>query len=160
MRYLLGAVPAAAIICARNRPVLVGALVAVSLVGVWHWYEDSDAKDDWRAAAAWVAAEVEPTDGIVFAPDYLRSAFGYYARVGEPLWPPLEWSESDLRHGQPNPAAFAAVGRVWLVEAHAVYLPPEIEAALGGFQPAETRSYPGPETLRVTLLVRLAEPAP
>ncbi|HEY7598879.1 MAG TPA: glycosyltransferase family 39 protein [Candidatus Limnocylindrales bacterium] len=156
MRYLLSATPAAAIVAARSRPALVGLLVAVSLVGVWGWYEAGAAKDDWRAAAGWVVGQAEPGDGIVFAPDDLRTAFGYHARVGDPLWPPLPWSVSDLRHG---PVAEAVAGitsrrRVWLVEAHAVALPAEVSAALAPLRPSASRTFAGPHGLRVSLLVR------
>jgi hypothetical protein len=158
MRYLLSAVPAAAVIAARNRWWLVAVLVGVSLVGAWNWYGDTDAKDDWRSATAWVATAIQPGDGIVFAPHYLRVPFGYHARIGEPLWAPVPWSASDLFTTPPDAELVRAHRRIWLVEGHVVDLPPEITAALAGFRPAEQRSYAGPNGLRVTLLVAGALP--
>jgi mannosyltransferase len=155
-RYLLGTLPAAALVVARNRPLLVAGLVAFSLVGVWSNH-DGHRHEEYRSAAAWVAADAQPGDGIVFAPAYLRPAFGYYARVGEPLYPPIAWSDSDLLRGPPDLAGVAAAQRIWLVEAHSRQLPSELAAALAKLRPLEMRDYVIKD-LRVTLLAREARP--
>lgn len=155
-RYLLAVVPAAAIILARNpRPLLVG-LALICLVGVWNWYEKADAKDDWSQISAFVGERLEPGDGIVFAPDYLRAGFGFHLRAGESIWPPLEWSVSDLRHGplEEALARLEAAPRVWLVRGHAADAPAELEAALAQLSATDQRDFSGPHHVRVTLLIR------
>ena len=159
MRYLLGVVPAAAVIAARNRALFIGLLLAVSIAGTWSWYT-AGVKDDWRDAAAWTAARVEPGDGIVFNAHYLRIPFGYYARVGEPLWRPVPWTDSDLADAPTDPAAFDGVNRIWLVEGTTTDAPAEISAALEAFTPAGDTSFEVASGTRVTLLVRRAGEAP
>jgi mannosyltransferase len=151
-RYLVAAVPAGAVVAARSRALLVAALVAVSLVGAWNWYEHGQ-KEDWQSLAAWVAGEARPDDGIVIAPAYLRSPFGYYARVGRPIYPAVPWSRSDLERAEPDMAALAASQRVWLIERHTRELPADLRAALDAFSTAETRIYE-PHGIRATLLIR------
>jgi len=156
--YLLLVIPAAAIIAARNRPAIIAVLIAVSLVGVWNWY-DRGVKDDWRGAAAWVTANVEPGDGIVFDPNYLRQAYGFYAQEPEPVWPVFEWSASPLRAKLDDFTRFDDVDRIWLVESYDYAGRPDVVAALGDFAPVETRQFAGGQDVRVTLLVRDPEPA-
>jgi mannosyltransferase len=153
MHYLLGVVPAAAIIAARNRPALIAGLLAVCLVGVWNWY-DRGAKDDWRGLAGWVAVRAEPSDGVVFSPDYMRFPFGYYAQVGVPLWPPFSWSGSYLRDVPADPGRFEGIDRIWLIEDNVPGLPEEIRTAMTGFSPTESRTFSGGQGIRATLLVR------
>lgn len=154
-RYLLGVLPAGALIIARHSRPVLAVFIALSLVGTWGWYARTDVKDDWGAIAAHVASGLQPGDGIVFAPDYLRAGFGYHARVGESIWPPLDWSVSDLRHGplEDGLERLAAAERVWLVRGHAADLPHEIDARLAAMQVLEVRPFPGPHEVRVSLLI-------
>ena len=151
-RYVIAILPAAAIILARNRPVAIAVLLAVSLVGVGTWYRH-DEKPDWRGAAAWVSADVQPGDGIVFAPGYLRSIFGYYAHVGDPLNPAVPWTESDLSSGPPDIPGILARSRIWLVEGHGSLMPAGLPEALAAFQAVDVRDY-GANGVRVSLLVK------
>jgi mannosyltransferase len=153
-RYLVAVLPAVAIVIARSHRLMAAAFVAVAMTGVWAAYEDTSGKTDWRGAAAHVSAATQPGDGIVFSPYYIRAAFGYYARVAEPVWPSLPWSESDLYPGEAEPPAVAQASRIWLVVAHVPALPPEIASALAAFVEAERHTFAGPREITVTLLVR------
>jgi hypothetical protein len=154
-RYLIGMLPAAAIIVARNRPVLVASVVALSLVGVVSWYVDGQ-KDDWRSGAAWVSAQVQPTDGMVFLPHWDRVPFAYYATVGEPLYPSTPWTDRympamglhiDIPAGADNP-------RIWLFKEHADSVaPPDVGAILSVYSTFETRQI-GLDGPYISLLVR------
>ncbi len=150
--YLLGVIPAAAIIAARNRPALIAVLLAVSLVGVWNWY-DRGIKDDWRGAAAWVTAEMEPGDGIVFDPGFLRHGYSFYASAPEPVWPAFSWSSS-LRPGPTDLTRFDGVPRIWLVQGHESYRTNDVAESLAPFRALETRQFAGGQQVRVTLLAR------
>jgi len=143
-RYLLMLVPPAAIVIARNRPILVGAFIALCLIGVGNWYLYG-VKDDWRAMTAWVSAESQPGDGIIFGPHFNRLPFEYYAKVDEPLYPSTPWNERympgmglqiDLDPNATNP-------RIWVVESHGNEedLPADVAAFVGRYSAIETRSF-------------------
>ena len=157
-RSLVSVLPAAALIAARSRPALIALLVAVSLGGVWSWYEHGQ-KEDWRAIAAHVSSQVEPRDGIVFAPPYLRVPFGYYARVGIPIYPSADWAEHDLARTAFDPSLMAAIDRIWLIEGHGVPMPDEVRGALDGYSPVSSRGF-DVHGLKVTLLARLGPAGP
>ena len=129
--YLLGVLPAAALIAARAPRVLVAAIVVLALVANWSWYQ-APSIEDWRGAAGYVAAQVQAGDGIVLAPAYVRPAFGYYARVGEPLLPSIPWTASDTGYAAPDDARLSAATRIWLVESdlHGPVMPANVAAEL------------------------------
>ena len=154
--YMLFVLPAGAVILARNRRIAVAGLLCLSLIGTFNWY-DQGTKNDWRSAAAWMTSAVQPGDGVVFAPDYLRLAIGYYARVGDPLYRARPWSEADLAGGPTDLAGIEARSRIWLVEGHGRELPDDVRAALAAFEVAEVRGYTH-NSISVTLLERPATP--
>jgi len=153
-RYLLIILPAAAIIIARNRPILVGTFIVLCLVGVANWYAYG-VKDDWRTMAAWVSAESQPGDGIIFAPHYERLPFEYYAKVDEPLYPKTAWTDRympamglDINI---NPAAENP--RIWVVEEHGNRLPPDVAAVVDNYTTVESRTF-GPDGPVIRLMER------
>ncbi len=155
-KYVLGALPAGAIIASRNRPAAVAVLLALSLIGTWNWYENGR-KDDWRDGAAYVASQVQPGDGVVFASPNMRLPFGYYAKVADPLYPSKPWTDRYLPYGpddsQADVAGIEARDRIWLVEGHGRYAPPEVRQALEPYQVVLTKDYGGSGPF-ITLLER------
>jgi hypothetical protein len=150
-KYLIAVLPAAAIILARNRPVAIAVLLALSLVGVGDWYVNG-VKDDWRSAVAWVASEARPGDGIIFEPSYLVLPFDYYAHDTDPALLPERVGESDdLIHRR---------DRIWLVQGHIPYdqVSDAVKQELADFHVVEVRDF-GPDFVRFTLLER-NEPPP
>jgi hypothetical protein len=151
-KYLIALLPAAAIILARNRSVVIAALLVVSLLGVGNWYA-TGIKADWRSAGAWVQQQVQPGDGIVFEPNYLRIAFGYYARVAEPVDAALPWSAFDLQGARADIPAMLAKQRIWLVQGYAgdAQVPGDVQAALDQFGVVDERFFGGNQ-VRISLL--------
>jgi hypothetical protein len=134
-KYLIGVLPAAAIMAARARPQLIAVLLIVSLVGVGSWYVDGD-KDDWRTGVAWVRAQAQPTDGIIFSPSYARQPFQYYGEIGRPLYPSIPWDETYISSMGLDlaPATEAGTSRVWVVEAMGPSAPSEVQALTAGYE--------------------------
>jgi uncharacterized membrane protein len=159
-RYLLGTLPALAIVTARalnTRPqrwAILTALVALSLFGVNNWYVNG-VKDDWRGATAYVEARAQPTDGVIIWPNYYRLPFAYYTAVGEPLYPSTPWStlyvpgwglSIDLPPDVHNE-------RIWLVRNVQFEPSPEIAQLLEHYQTVEKHVF-GVTQPEIDLLVR------
>jgi uncharacterized membrane protein len=159
-RYLIGVLPFLFVVLARAinaLPVprlIVGALVSLSLIGVTSWYV-AGFKDDWRGAAAYVNAGAEPTDGVVFYPNWYRLPFTYYTTVGQPLYPSTPWSASYLPFtGMDDDLPPDLVSpRIWLVRSVQAGPPTDLATLLAHYQVVDTRVF-GPEEPRVDLLVR------
>jgi mannosyltransferase len=156
-KYVLGTLPAAAIIASRNKAAPVAVLLILSLYGTWTWYE-TGRKDDWRDGAALVASLAQPGDGVVFGSPNMRLPFGYYAfGTGDPLYPARPWSERYLPYGaddqQSDVGGINSHNRIWLVEGHGRYLPPEVQSALAPFRVVLEHDYGGSGPF-IQLLVR------
>jgi mannosyltransferase len=81
----------------RRALVVVSVLfVALSLGGVVKWYDDRP-KQDWRSATAYVLDRAAAGDAVVFAADFGRIPFEYYARDDRrrdrvvPAYPAAAW---------------------------------------------------------------------
>jgi hypothetical protein len=151
-RYFIAILPPAAVLLARNPRIAVAGLLALMLIrapAVW-----SQPKVDWRGAAAYVSSEVQPGDGIVFAPHWIRVPFGYYAHVGDPLYGDSPWTRSDLVGSNLDIAGVYAHQRIWLVQqVRNPEMPEALRSALATFSIAETRDfYDG--AVRVELFVK------
>ena len=163
-RYLIGILPPLVILVAyavktyRWRWAILTSLVALSLLGVNSWYVNG-VKDNWRAAAAFVDAHAQPTDGVIMWPDYYRLPFGYYTAVGEPLFPSTPWSQLYMPFlGLPiDPPPDVHNERIWLVRSVAFAPSPEIATLLAQYDTVETHLY-GRSQPEIDLLVRRASP--
>ncbi len=150
--YLIGVLPAAAIIAARAPRVVVATLIVVALVANVSWYQ-APSSEDWRGAAGYLAAQVQDGDGLVFAPAYVRPAFGYYARIGEPLLPSMPWSASDVPYSAaPNDNALRVAARIWLIKSDQHYptVPDNVAAEIARRPVLSERDFGG--EIRVILL--------
>ena len=152
-RYLIVVLPAVAIIVARNRRVAVAVLAALFAIGVFNWYA-SPAREDWRAADAFVMSETVPGDGIVFSPTYARLPLDYYGPVADPLYAPIAWTGVDLPGIVPHGGVPDTYDnpRIWLVEIHGPPLPADVQAALAPYSAVMVRDF-GPDGPRISLLV-------
>jgi hypothetical protein len=139
-RYLIAILPPAAIIVARNSRLVVAGYLVLSFVAISYVYWERP-KADWRAAAAYVSSEVEPGDGIVFAPSFIRTTFGYYAHVGDPLQAAVPWQRSDLVGGDPDVPGILARDRIWLVRSDRPEMPGEVREALDTFAITDSRQW-------------------
>jgi mannosyltransferase len=105
-RYLIVALPAAALLAALGlqaalrpaaRAAVLGAVVALSLHGVWSWYRAEFGVDsELRETTAYVLSGDRPGDGIVFLPQSDREPFEYYwRRAGRPADAPVPIAPPD-----------------------------------------------------------------
>jgi len=120
----------------RLRWITAGTVLALTTLALFNYYVDSP-KEQWQAAAALVAAHVQPGEGVIFNAGWTRIPFDYYfdqttevastPRFGLPVDPfergELEpvMAESDLPRldelirGRPG---------VWLIYSHEAYTDP------------------------------------
>ncbi|MEA2677130.1 MAG: mannosyltransferase [Chloroflexota bacterium] len=159
-RYLIGVLPMLFIVTARAaaalpwpRAIMAG-LLALSMLGVGSWLIDG-VKDNWRAAAAYVDARLQPGDGVIIWPNYYRLPFVYYASPGEPLYPSTPWStlylpsygmSIDLPPDVDN-------ARIWLVRTEHFVPSADVAALLLNYEAVDTQSF-GTERPLIVLLVR------
>jgi hypothetical protein len=141
-KYMIGVLPAAAIIAARARPVAILVLIVVSLVAVGSWYVDG-VKDDWRSGVAWVESQAQPTDGMIFSPSYVRQPFEYYGEVGVPLFPSIPWDGTYVSSMglDISPPAEAGTDRVWIVEGLGPPASAEVMALVDGYEEAASARF-------------------
>jgi hypothetical protein len=157
-RYLVCILPAAAIIAARVDVRAVAVLVLACLVAVGSWYIDGP-QDDWRDGVAWLKAQEQPGDGILFSPGYGRLPFAYYDTAGQPIYPTPAWNESympGLRVFPPTPTSVANP-RIWRIDVFGAPAPAEVLALLGNYRPVLERNF-GAKGPKITLLERIPNP--
>jgi hypothetical protein len=123
-RFLLVSLPALVLVVAlglRRLPKLWAttatiAIVAISLVGVAHWYREPT-QTDWRGAVAFVLQRSTPADGIVICGH--RTGFEYYtlardhATAPTPLSPSGPWQVGF--HNSTHERQRRHPRRVWVV---------------------------------------------
>jgi mannosyltransferase len=114
--YLLVTLPALVLLAAsgltriRYPVVMATATVATFFVTAklavdWH---RRGSQEDWRAAAAWIATQVKPGDGILFMPVYVTRAYQYYGTRQTTSAPEIL-----------KPPSYAQRERIWLVSSPA-----------------------------------------
>jgi mannosyltransferase len=153
VRYLVVCLPPAAMLVgaalAHLSPRLLGAglavLVALSGVGLGHWYQHGPG-EDWGGAVTTVASRSAPGDGVVVFPAYMRIPFEWYlhdhpgaATRLQPVFPRLGWNVDVLRFDSDVPVASGTVStaarghaRVWLVLSQSDLYPTRKHAVLDG----------------------------
>jgi mannosyltransferase len=169
VRYLIICLPPFIILVAYGLARLKGTaattavalLVVISGAGVGAFVSHGSSQD-WRGAAASVAASARPGDGVVIFAPYTRIPFQWYIRRHpaaeaelHPAFPPGPWAGDALRYdasfGVSTPDIAAAVTgdhRVWLVLSQQQLYPAELRALEGGlrsagFVPGRSRSFAG-----------------
>jgi hypothetical protein len=157
LRYLVVCLPAAFLLLglaldrlARAPLVAVGGvLVLASVAGVWQW-DARGQSEDWRGAAALVASEAGPGDGIVVYAPYTRMPFQWYAadhpgliRDTTPVFPAGSWATGALGFDTyipvDGPALVArtrGLTRIWVVLSHVQGSGPQEVALLGALTQA------------------------
>ena len=159
-RYLIGVLPPLVILVAYAaktfpwRSAIWIVLMALSLLGVNNWYVDG-IKDNWRGAAAYIEAQVQPTDGVIIWPDYDRLPLAYYTAVGEPLYPSTPWAQLYLPYLglKIDPPPDAHNERIWLVRNGTFDPSSEIATLLAQYDTVETHVF-GSTQPEIDLLVR------
>ncbi len=119
------------------RWVVAGAFFTLTTLALFNYYVDSP-KEEWREAAALVAAHIQPGEGVIFNAGWTRIPFDYYfdqtsqgastPRFGLPVDPfergELEpvMAESDLPHLD---GLIRDRPGVWLIYSHEAYTDPD-----------------------------------
>ena len=131
-RYFLVCLPALVVLVAaglaRIRPLWIAVPVVIggAFASTWTTVSCTPAcvigHDDWRAAAAYVAARARPGDGVIFDPGELRTPFAYYlppAQRPRLVYPSRWLLEGGPAIGASTPAEAVARARsskrVWFV---------------------------------------------
>ncbi len=96
---------------------LVGLLAASLIALPWNWRPESR-REDWRAAADYVAQHAGPDDAILIHVDYVRRAFLRYYRGDLPVFFPFGGRLDDLSQVEPPLAGMGGFATIWLVESH------------------------------------------
>jgi hypothetical protein len=159
-RYLIGVLPVLLIVVARAVRALpfprlfLAGLLALSLASTTSWYL-TGLKDDWRGAVAYVESQAQPTDGVIFWPNYYRMPFTYYGIVGQPIFPPVPWSTHYLPNlGISNVMPVTVPNdRIWLVRNETLGPSPELTALIDQYTTVESHQF-GAAMPVIELLVR------
>ena len=97
---------------------LLAGLLAASLVALpWNWRPESR-REDWRAAADYVARHAGPDDAILIHVDYVRRAFLRYYRGDLPIFFPFGGRLDDLSQVEPPLVGMGGFATIWLIESH------------------------------------------
>lgn len=117
-------------------PCACAALLVVNLVGLVSWYREPGA-EDWRGAAAYIAARAQPGDVVLFSAGWTELPFSfYYRRTGGPPVEahglpvdPFERDELEPRMAESDiprlDLLVAGRPRIWLVLSHDWYTDPQ-----------------------------------
>jgi len=138
----------------RRRPALGLALVGgwslVALIALPHLWTPANRREDWRAAAQYVAAHAGPEDAILVHPAFVHVAFDYYYHGPAPVFYPFEGpvdAATDVDGPLNGLAGFSAV---WLVTSHDAQPDPQglVRGWLEARYPLITEQYPAGVTVR------------
>jgi mannosyltransferase len=117
-------------------------------------------KEEWRAAARYVAEHALPGDAVLCHADYARVPFQYYFREAQPVFAPFGGplgGEDDLGS---TLEGLSNYDTVWLVQSHIEWVDPHrlVEGWLAGEFPVVTEQYPpGVEVKGYAATYRLSE---
>lgn len=98
--------------------VLLAMLLVLDVQGV-HVQETTPFKSDFRGAAAYVAAHIQPGDLVIFQMPYIRYTFEYYYRGPTYAWAEGLWTNGGLSEADADVALrgqTTGFDAVWLVE--------------------------------------------
>lgn len=125
---------------------LVALLVVVGLLsyGLHHNWSLESRKEEWRAAARYVAEHGHQGDAILCHVDYTRIPFGYYYRGGVPVFAPFGGPAGDGVDVARTLEGLAEYDTVWLVQSHIELADPgrSVEGWLADSFPLVTEQYP------------------
>ncbi len=135
-RYQIALVPAICLALGRalswlwveRRPVGVAGAVlvlGVTLVVLPFDWSPKNRREDWREAAAFVAANGGPNDAVVIQADYVHIAYERYAQGPQKIFYPFTDKLSDPAVVDPPLAGLADFDAVWVVQSHHQDLDPD-----------------------------------
>ena len=125
---------------------LASLLVVVGLFsyGLRHNWSLDNRKEEWRAAARYVAEHDRQGDAILCHVDYTRLPFGYYYGGDLPVFAPFGGPVGDGAAVASTLEGLADYNTVWLVQSHTEWADPSraVEGWLASRFPVVTAQYP------------------
>jgi 4-amino-4-deoxy-L-arabinose transferase-like glycosyltransferase len=125
---------------------LIALLVVVGLLayGLRHNRSLEYRKEEWRAAARFVAEHSRQGDAILCHVEYTRIPFGYYYRGDVPIFAPFGGALGDGVDVAPTLEGLTEYDTVWLVQSHIELADPSrsVEGWLEESFPLVTEQYP------------------
>jgi mannosyltransferase len=149
----------------RFRPLVAlaaGAIIVLSTIAI-HGYYRYEGKEDWRAAAQYVAQRASPQQLLLFSAAWTQLPFDYYynRQGGPPLVQhgfPTDMRESQVLEQKVTPADITRLDEltmrrstVWLIYSHDWYTDPRglVPSRLSALlQAVESRAFPGITVVR------------
>jgi mannosyltransferase len=136
-------------------------LVAGALAyGLYFNWSPEYRKEEWRAAARYVAEHAGPGDAILCHADYARIPFQYYFRGAQPVFAPFGGPVGEVDQVAGTLEGLSNYDTVWLVQSHTDWVDPHrvVEGWLAGEFPMVTEQYPpGVEVKEYAATYRLSE---
>jgi 4-amino-4-deoxy-L-arabinose transferase-like glycosyltransferase len=130
--------------------IVIAALLSANLVALpWNWRPEAR-REDWRAAAQYIATHAGPRDAILIHVDYVRLAFMRYYRGSLPVYFPFGGRLTDPALVERPLAGMAQFETIWLVESHLEGIDDDrlVERWLGERYPLVTEQFPAGIALR------------
>jgi hypothetical protein len=112
----------------RWRPLGIVGLVLVLGLAAYGLYGNSapeNRKEDWRAAAAYVASHAAADDAILVVADFASVPFTYYYSGAAPVYAPWGGRISEAQQVELPLQGLVASNTVWLVQSHQESIDPE-----------------------------------
>jgi len=124
--------------------------VLVALLALTYLWTPGQRREDWRAAAQYVAAHTGPQDAILVHPAFVAPAFEYYYRGPAPVYRPFEGQVDEATDLDGPLNGLAGYATVWLVTSHDAQPDPQgrARAWLDARFPLATEQYPAGVALR------------
>lgn len=140
---------------------LIGLLAASLSALPWNWRPESR-REDWRAAADYIARHAGPDDAILIHVDYVRRAFLRYYRGDLPIFFPFGGRLDDLSQVEPPLAGMGGFATIWLVESHLEGVDDGrlVEQWLGQRYPLLTEQFPAGIAVRAYAVRTVVERLP
>ncbi len=123
--------------------VLLFAMLALLFGLRYNWTSDSR-KEEWRAAARYVAEHAGPGDAVLCHADYTRIPFSYYYDGDLPIFAPFGGPVGERADVARRLEGLSGYDTVWLVQSHVGWVDPnrEVEGWLASSFPTVTEQYP------------------
>lgn len=125
---------------------LVSLLMVVGIFsyGLRHNWSLDYRKEEWRAAAQYVARHAREGDAILCHVDYTRIPFSYYYEGAVPIFAPFGGPPTTYPDVARTLEGLSGYGTIWLVQSHTDWVDPTrtVEAWLSSSFPVATEQFP------------------
>ena len=102
-----------------------GVWVLVALLALPYNWVPENRREDWRGAAAYVAAHAGPNDAVLIHPAFVHVSFEYYSHDGLPIFYPFEGDVESREQIDGPLQGLTGYSTIWLVTSHDTQPDPE-----------------------------------